>query len=1298
MSTVTRLTNKDYFSEALNNNYTDDVVDPRTGSIIKHYVLAQLPLEPMSHQFFKLQLMYRPDPYPQKKTHTFIALSWILHYPRIQIYRIAQNNDFGAGLIYLSDGSTRTVRVNNDGLYLYGHKVTDCKLEKKSDVIGNVTYEYYVYTHKNGVKEYFKLEDQLNRDQWGGTLSKVVSPLGHSLTFEYEAPAATISPLKKIRDDKGNYIEITYSNSEVDINTYYSNQQQIKNTKLVLMAGKRLDRIIYDGENPITHNFTYEDKEDTNQYVLSQHSDSWGNDEHFEYTKIKYSDAIQDYSEEISIYVANRITNGEESIELAYGGDGNNFLGYRQDTMQISGIDNCMEISEDYQYTTTETRNIGTQFGRTYLRIYNRFHLLVKKVYFGQPYKRKEFQYTLKSGGVSDQAIGYFLRKQVAEYISDRPNITLKSYINTYEYDEYGNVTSHIDENGIKINRQYLSLEDTKSINPEENIVKYLTSEKTNAISGNNQKINSMSYIGVQGKIYRNPYTGVNITPKAILIDLLTENETLKTSFSYQNGTGRLLHLRNFNESDQNLLSIDFSYHEDITSVTKIETYSFDDVQNSKHTKINIITGQTEEELALNGMVNKYEYNNLGQLTKTTKNTNTKYQRIEEFNYQTQKNIAGETFNSVSLTFNNIFYEKLYNRKGELVYEKVDDYIIHEYKFDPYGNTISKKTFDRVLNVDTEKEIKYMYDSIDNVTRRTNFNGTVESNEYIYNEHEMIIRTTSSDTSEIIEIVRNDIERSLSIKSNNILMQKLSYDGFLRMNELNDLAYESSVTTYQYDLFDRVVNESKKNFYGDNNIEQYHYLYQNEFKDNIKSITVSGLVDNPSSPVRSFDKQGRIISEVTSGARKEYSYDNDYTHIPTHITLNARDYYQSTTDLNKLVQETIHTLPLTSNLHSTYDYEYEALGNISKVSLKEFISSSESPFFSFEKDMVYNKQGFEISNSQTFDTHKYLISKTRSASGIRLLTRRRDYMNVEEKFSYDKFGRVISKKYEGIDIQIDCGHNKENGNISKIALWYGIKQLLDIRIHYDDKGLESNRVVKYRGEQILQINNRHDDYSNIIMRHISGEYSQISNEEFDYTGARVLKRSIYNDLEHDRVNISDYSFLGMNRVNSVKNSMKGDLSYSYQSDIVKELSIEGFQNLTYDVSESSALSPTGSDYQYDSKNRLRVASSHGHTYHYSYDNEGNIIQNKYVPTEGNNQSVQYIYDEGNLIGEIDGQNKAAYLDISGISLGRYIQTSNSSYEIELDVPDGQGTVYCRIFDKHQIVQNIKYDDYGNIRI
>lgn len=884
-------TNLGFVSEAYNPGALVTGVNPQTGSFQACITLADLTIGVQAPASFALSLSIGP------MTMARLPISWeeqwafyaALNLPRIDVRNMK---------IYFADGAVEELIDRGSTYELLYHRVKDIKIEKKYE-FGPDESPWFLICRKGGIAEYYNSS---------GYLEKIASPAGHYIEFSYYLNQCRFIKAKTgAAPDVLSQLEITYDDKEIPSSVIKTINPGSNNKK------SEISLIDVDWSCKSRGLFSTCSKDNTEYYVrsvkLPADDDSykfyyhqrvissqplnltnietpygsalfasWAADS-IKYGKInsdmQYIPVVQALCcSPISIAYDEKVKSlllGSYWQEFEYNKD-KNFTGYT-DTPEYTphqGKDNCILHTDDYTYTSTETRGCNQNI-QVIKKTYNRFHLLIREVtdYRSSSYFRVTKVYTyahiMTGQDISGQPASFhFWTRCDTTYqeVSNGQELPNRSRIESQlrEFDNYGNLTSETDPSGIQTVYEYYPA--TAEIGCDAApygmpcFLKKITI-KPNSTTSNNKlagKEKSYTYTKVSGNSYSYTVAAppslpsgsdktLNYNSFMLLPFTVFDNNVLMETNSYKASgstfadkllTGALTNVSNWSNRMDNELIYTWSIDSDKALLTQGKEYTYQGSTGDKKRRsggtvtLTLATGQPHSETAPNGTITNYAYDEKERLSSVT--TFAGPPEVKTVTYQPW---SGSTAANVVSVKKNEF-ETIYSLNNNLQPVKIESNarvypVIQYYTYNPDGTPcedMATETFES-YDPDTERAvvvtIKYgsvltEYPTISNTQNASGAN--------LWTATDPVSRTktqTASGANVFYESTFNEYGKVSSIRQHGYvrgqdgqitaLDQTLTtndYDGFGRLisTTSNGANKECKCNTrYEYDAFDRIIIE-----------------------------------------------------------------------------------------------------------------------------------------------------------------------------------------------------------------------------------------------------------------------------------------------------------------------------------------------------------------------------------------------------------------------------------------------------------------------------------------------------------
>jgi len=921
-------------------NKNNESINPDDGSLIYRYPIINLP--GVNGLDIKLEAIYNSreaklwgivssTTFNEKNNQMGIGWSWNL--PVIEIDDSYIEYGDPDKYLHLGDGSVYEIsgKITEGNSNLINHPSKDIQLnEDRGNFSNEDRSSRYVLTEKDGKQTYFARDGRLLgiRDRYGNTITfdhiiiedhpvidTITDTMGRTIKIRYRDTGIIV------RGPEGERIELKFDEISYGGRTY--RKKTIKNIidplgreiKIYYLTKKiwysetdKIDLDSYDIEVNIL-DITYPTRGRT-EYEYERTTENLGRKGAIERYRIK-SRLDNDRNE-------SRIYNKE-----IYTYSKNHSSGYPR-------YDNPRFLPNDFTYYTTVENEEGTKVRYTF----DNEHLKIEEMVMDSTDKiLKETIYKYDS---RINKLPTTIR--IKEY-SASSNEYSKVRIR-YEYDEYSNIISELDERGNEIINEYyyddynLPKRTEKYENEElkEKINYYLSrprrrdigeSVSQNILDGEDKSIITKYDYDRYGNIIEKIITGIGGTRKENYqyfsnayisqITITDENDTISSLEEYTYDLNTAL---KESSTDGNGNTIRYEYDrlrrpiKTINSDNTQKTIEYDDINNQI-----IITDE-------NNYITKLIYNALGNHIKTEQEINGRTIAIEEKGYNNLSQLEWIKDGNENIT--RYEYDKLGriiktinpdNTHKTIVYhddQRTEVYIDEENrisynKYDEVGNIIEQKrqngnseeisytTYNYNNNILRYKDnngniTRYRYDQLGNLVEITNSIG--ETTKYEYNYLGNIIKTITA-------------EGSITTKK---------YDSTGRMTKETDPM--GKVREITYDLAGNIIKETETSK-GRTITKNYRYNTRNQ---QIEKVDQEGITtytyDNMGSIIKVTDKNGTVTNTYNPEGRVEtirqsdgktisYKYDNNgnVTETIDHYGEVTQNTYDSRNRLETVIQK-----------------------------------------------------------------------------------------------------------------------------------------------------------------------------------------------------------------------------------------------------------------------------------------------------------------------------------------------------------------------------------------------------------
>jgi len=772
-----------------------------TDLIAKAFTTGNVVADPMVNS------QYRGDAYANKtkpilNEHRFPlgkGWSWDIPYIESREDRKRYLHLFGGGVYELS------------GLTLKAYPWKDLSLIYDSTVTVNDVRSAYLLQHINGSKQYFS---------GAGRLIQISDIHNNTIQFEYQNVSPYGEVLSKIRDAIGNEITITYTSTEVrlesgDRTVIYSKIKDSQNNKELLSqvtdAAGRNTRYVYE---VAAAPFDLVNGKDMNNYVALLKQIHHPTKSRTEYQYTGHDRKLGPFAKEKAFRVKSR----EDVISYSDGTE----TSYNQLDYYYSG-DGASNTQNTFTFSTT-VDNGRTNKKMFFERVY--IDDSSPAVYYNT--KIQENDGTLRQ----IETMTYNRNKQWPSPIQVNSKF-VKGTSESSEsivkrtYDDYGNMTSETDPNGITTTYTYdaqthLLKSVLKPIQsgqtlytqydryPTQNSIKQIT-VRDNNVSGAIQAQTNYTY-------------DAHGNPTAITIK--DDNRNVKVNFEY--GT---------------------AYSAGFPTKQWIVATGADGVNRTitQRFEYHKLTGAMTKYTDGKGHPTTYQYDKLGRVTKVI---------YPDTSFDTWT--YNDTANQITVVDSTGVTSRVkWNPLGWKVSEGIVGKSELTYGYDSYGRVLWSE--DGAGN-----RTGYQYDKWDRLTR-TNYPGSDQAyTQTVYNDINRTVQSYDGERNRVVETY-DKVGRLTSQKSYSsagVLANAVTYTHDYVGNVLTMTDGKNQTTTYTYDVLGRLVSVLDPV----GNQTSYKYSLANQLTETV--------YPDQNKLMKEYDQMGRLIRRIDpSGAVDTYTYD-----------------------------------------------------------------------------------------------------------------------------------------------------------------------------------------------------------------------------------------------------------------------------------------------------------------------------------------------------------------------------------------------------------------------------------------
>jgi RHS repeat-associated protein len=659
-----------------------------------------------------------------------------------------------------------------------------------------------------------------------------------------------------------------------------------------------------------------------------------------------------------------------------------------------------------------------------------------------------------------------------------------------------------------------------------------------------------------------------------------------------------------------------------------------------KYTEGNLVSVESYD-----GKITKYEYDNVGRITKlhineeyTIQNIYDEYGRVIEQKMPLEGNCKfiydDENYTTTYIDKNGattVFYKdeqgRIYQKeylngsealefdsKNNIVKRKDKLGNLTDYQYDEYGDCISET--DALGHT-----ITYEYDEQHNKMAMID----AENNRYVYTYDSDNYLLSQSDAYGEITYFEYD-EKKQPIKITLPNQKELHYEYDEYGNVISSEDSDGNQTFYSYNDMNQVVKEIDAN----GGVIQYEYsnygrIQKKKFEDGTFTIT-------------EYDDKGNQ-TEYTDELGNKQLYEYNSLGLLTMVT-DEED-------------------------NSTV-YEYDCMNNVSKIT---------------NPDASYREYTYDAYNNlvQVIDEEGYAIKYKYDANGN--IIEEVDGNNNVTQYNYDALNRMVTIK-------------DAKGNVTTKQYSPNNKVLSIIDANGNKQQYEYNK----NGQLIKSINeaNEEEVYEYDAMGYVSSATDANGNKvKYEYNGSGIITKVIYPDESNICI---DYDGLG-NMISYIEpNGKETRYSYDKKGNLLSEKFADGSsKQYSYDVvgNQISSIDENGNitKNDYDGLHRLtKVVDAIGNQTIYSYDSRNNLL--KMIQHAQVQDSVIQSMKKGKGT-SYDNSIKEIITNYEYDKKNQLVKETSPTAKATSYQYDANGNMTCKV-DPDQIVSNYVYDVLNNL--
>ncbi|KAI6091211.1 hypothetical protein F4821DRAFT_281153 [Hypoxylon rubiginosum] len=980
-----------------------------------------------------------------------------------------------------------------------------------------------------------------------------------------------------------------------------------------------------------------------------------------------------------------------------------NFLANGSGNAWKQSEDNLYQANANYEYSTVVQVKGGTK--TTY--VYNRFHLLISTTH---EKGTKQIVRGIVFNGTSTAAFDgqpaqYQLPKTVQTTFRDTATTYSRVETTTYEFDEWGNLITITEPNGLVTDRLYYSVNGEKDPSTgdvlcpadpngfQQHLKREMVMPKASSYA---TPTRSKSYT------YRALTTATGAPTSSFIgvrqIQSAEENQTLSTTeYTYVDQKDSRDHGR-FAQRVTRLLGSytttskwTWSYptSEQLKGVRTI-TY-FDSKTETDSTISSLSTGLALSNVDKDGNEVRFQYDKIGQLIKETVSPGTAYEASLQIAYALKD---GEAGHRVTVTdFKGVQTRRTTDGLGRVILiERQDDSdprpfrTTHERVYDQVGQCVRTDDVDWVTRSSTATEIRnrhtLQYDDWGQVYKVTDSTGVVNVS---VTDPIQLTHTEGIEGQSLIKTQFNEfnaiIKKSVITKTGEEYSKiQYAYDGLgRRVSETDNFG---RVTDYEIGIFDRVTKTAWPN---DRTVST---AYANE---SAASLAVSMKVNDSVAGIQSFDGLRRITSQKLGSRTTTRSYVGNVPKAAS-ITTPKGDKHELTYAPEMSYALTRLKSPDNEDTF-VYDKTSSAVLNLNGSYVKE--------------KRQYLPSGLLKQEDFTYNSAKNFSAKSGYSMAGKLLSYT-DVHGQARELTYDAFGRLKTMVQGTTTITLTYDNL---GRVSQSTALDGAKQSsLTTKYTYDEFGREITRTGTRGSETLYKVTQTYNTMNFFTSRILeNGKGTVQRNEAFRYDRRyrlieyQCLGTQQPKDEKGQAIQVQQFSFDAYdNLVQVIKtfgDGTKDTTTNKYSTEDPTRLvqiththpKYTPTVTLEYDANGCLTKDEQGRQLKYDSRSRLKtVLNSAGTTLcEYFYDASGKLVCQK---ANGTDTYLHYRGDK--LIATATGDSKISYISNGNEYWGQTLQKGTET-QTQLWASDSHQSVLSWIdTQKPTEINQQAYTPYG----
>lgn len=1226
--------NQNIYSNAFNfESYLQSGVDIRTGQYTIQIQLASI----SSHYSNGPQLDFQISYSPLCLANQGFGIGWTTNFSQLDI---TQNR------LTLSNGQSYIIKSippgDNVTIKLKDQKLLDFTVIKINSKQFNVIYKggkteslkcwgsekiarLYRIIEPNGLALELKRDYIVSGEYWPTDIIEVGETAQTLLTLIYKSSG--VSEINYLLDDN------TFAKSHL----YYTNE---KLNTYILATTNDLEESKYQFDYQTTS---------TGYLLISELTHPTGQSESIKYNETGHQMPNQ---QSIPYAISHQLKSGNSQpiIHKTYSFSSYNFLGFGKLTNWNDGEDNLYLVTGDYDYWGEEKwlDDNNTVIQKTQ-NTYNKYHLVCSEVQSQNVSIVEKITEYNEDPNVNfyEQPAYLQLPKKITTtyYRSDTPSNNRKE-VESYTYDDAGNILSSEMPSGIKIQNVYYSATGEDGCPPSAGeLTQYLKSQQIIPYTTQNNEITRITTCQYE------KLEDMNNMVVRMQEHMNSELSRIYTYFGHSESSvaqGRISQIQEF-MPDQSKTTKQFIYEvtEGLLKET-IQTIGHDHLHKQIVQYLGAYSQNIFKAIDEDGVQTDFKYDILNRILEATVTPQTENAASKKLSYT-----VGRDNNTVSITNAKGVMQILhYDNMGRCI-RKAQQLSVQQSLYDTYYchydclGRISKEQYQdwyeaQIINT---QEKTYTYDDWGELSSTASLDGVVEINTF---DPILLKRTQGIQNLAFTEIYYNSQQQIIETRkfdANSIQYASTQnhYDGFWRI--IKEVNTADGITRYTYDEFDRIKTQNLP--------ENLSLSFEYESFSR-ESLYKKICLNNTTLGSRLYDGLGRTILESCNGYETEYKYTTSSLYPTESITPLATSNVLYNANLRHITQ---HSIIQQESLTTKY--------NLDSVSGLLKMSQTANDTCEYEYDTIGR-----LSN-QIQTTGELSVNMTHTYSLTGKIMTETDYLNQRIDYEYDIFGRLLKKIWFNSNSDIvNASVSLEYDNFSRLKVYnYALldtTKYVQVTLDYDERSQEKTRTYISPGGTISinqlfteshQLSQRVQKNNNIIVL--------TENFQYDLLGRLINYKNTGSNGPVDeyglQIQAEDYTFNDTSSLSCLKrtfiNGEENIVNFYFENFAHPQLLTRltnthpnYLSNIPFQYDECGNLVAAGeANYTYDPSNKLIGVRTETNTVSYEYNSEDSLNRIKNVDKE-----LQYLwFDQSTLLNESSQSQQLSYHKIDDIIIGAY---------------------------------------------